>query len=57
MLLLHLTPFLPTGDHRQAGGTPVNVRKPHKVQFSWHGTFNSPIQVLCIKYSMIIRVL
>ena len=26
------------GDHRQ-GGLIINVRKPPKVKFSWHGTF------------------
>ena len=35
VLVLHLTPFLA----RQARGTHINVRKPHKVKFSCHGTF------------------
>ena len=37
---LYLFP-LPLGDHRQAGGTQINVKKPHKVNFSCHGIFKT----------------
>ena len=36
---VYIFPKAPLGDHRQARGTHINVRKP-KVRFSCHGTFN-----------------
>ena len=35
----------PLGDHRQARGTHINVRKPHKVRFSCHETFKFYLQM------------
>ena len=58
MLALHLTPFLATGEHRQARGTHINVRKLVKV--SCHGTFKINLQkgVIfgCFSYSAQIRM-